>query len=73
MSVILRKIGNSDGVIIPKELLTRLNLKTGDELEMVEENGNLKLVPETTDLARQLKAARKAMRKYEVALRELAK
>ena len=31
MNVTIRKIGNSEGVIIPKEVLDRLGLKAGDQ------------------------------------------
>ncbi|CDZ56055.1 AbrB/MazE/SpoVT family DNA-binding domain-containing protein [Neorhizobium galegae] len=73
MNVIIRKIGNSEGIIIPKDVLDRMGLKAGDNLELREDNGNIALVPEQADLAEQLKAARLGMQKYRVALRELAK
>ncbi|MBW9087863.1 AbrB/MazE/SpoVT family DNA-binding domain-containing protein [Rhizobium wenxiniae] len=73
MNTTIRKIGNSEGVIIPKEILDRLGLKAGDNVEIREENGSISLVPEQADLAEQLKAARLGMEKYRVALRELAK
>lgn len=73
MNATIRKIGNSEGIIIPKEVLDRMGLKAGDILEIREENGNIALVPEEADLAEQLKAARLGMEKYKVALRELAK
>ncbi len=73
MNTTIRKIGNSEGVIIPKELLDRLGLKAGDNVEIREENGSIYLLPEQTDLAEQLKAARIGMEKYRLALRELAK
>ena len=73
MNVVIRKIGNSEGVIIPKEVLQRLGLKSGDALEIREVNGNIELVPERADLAEQLRAARLGMQKYRAALRELAK
>ncbi|MET3613038.1 putative addiction module antidote [Rhizobium aquaticum] len=73
MNVTIRKIGNSEGIIIPKEVLTRLGLKAGDTLEIAESNGGIELRPEQADLAEQLKAARIGMDKYRVALRELAK
>jgi putative addiction module antidote len=73
MNVTIRKIGNSEGVIIPKEVLDRMGLKAGDSLEIREEKGSLALVPEQADLSEQLKAARLGMQKYRVALRELAK
>lgn len=73
MDTTIRKIGNSEGIIIPKDVLDRLGLKAGDSLEIREENGSILLVPEQADLAEQLKAARLGMDKYRVALRELAK
>jgi putative addiction module antidote len=73
MNITIRKIGNSEGIIIPKDVLDRMGVKAGDELTLKEENGEIKLVPQDTDLAEQLKAARLGMEKYRVALRELAK
>lgn len=73
MNTTIRKIGNSEGIIIPKEVLDRLGLKAGDSVEIREENGSISLIPEQADLAEQLKAARLGMEKYRVALRELAK
>ena len=73
MNVTLRKIGNSEGIIIPKEVLDRLGLKAGDQFTLNETNGQIELVPEQAELAEQMKAARIAMEKYKVALRELAK
>lgn len=73
MNTTIRKIGNSEGIIIPKDILDRLGLKAGDNVEIREENGGISLVPEQADLTEQLKAARLGMEKYRVALRELAK
>ncbi|WP_454848940.1 AbrB/MazE/SpoVT family DNA-binding domain-containing protein [Rhizobium binxianense] len=73
MNVTIRKIGNSEGVIIPKEVLHRLGLSSGDSLELQEKDGSIQLVPESADLAEQMRAARIGMEKYRVALRELAK
>ena len=73
MNATIRKIGNSEGIIIPKDVLDRLGLKAGDTVEIREEGGCISLVPEQPDLAEQLKAARVGMQKYKVALRELAK
>jgi putative addiction module antidote len=73
MNVVIRKIGNSEGVIIPKELLHKLGLKSGDTLEIRVVDGAIELVPENADLAEQLRAARLGMQKYRIALRELAK
>jgi putative addiction module antidote len=73
MNITIRKIGNSEGVIIPKEVLDRLGLKAGDEFELKETGNTLELAPHKDDLAEQLRAARIGMKKYHVALRELAK
>lgn len=73
MNITIRKIGNSEGVIIPKDVLDRMGVKAGDELTLTEENGKINLIPQNADLADQLKAARLGMEKYRVALRELAK
>ncbi|PPJ47027.1 AbrB/MazE/SpoVT family DNA-binding domain-containing protein [Rhizobium sp. KAs_5_22] len=73
MNVIIRKIGNSEGIIIPKEILDRLGLKAGDKLDVEETDGGIRLTPEPADLAEQMEAAREGMKKYRIALRELAK
>lgn len=73
MNITIRKIGNSEGIIIPKDVLDRMGVKAGDELTLKEEDGKIQLVPQNADLAEQLKAARMGMEKYRVALRELAK
>lgn len=73
MEVIIRKIGNSEGVVIPKEVLERLGLKTGDLLNLTSDGGTITLNPVAADLSTQIEAARIGMEKYKVALRELAK
>ena len=73
MNITIRKIGNSEGIIIPKDVLDRMGVKAGDELTLKEESGQIQLIPQNTDLAEQLRAARMGMEKYRVALRELAK
>ena len=45
MNVTMRKIGNSEGVILPKEVLERLNLKAGDQLELIETSKELRCEP----------------------------
>ncbi|PAP94197.1 AbrB/MazE/SpoVT family DNA-binding domain-containing protein [Mesorhizobium wenxiniae] len=76
MNTIIRKIGNSEGVILPKEILDRLNLKAGDSIVIVQEGDELRL-RRTEDTAeefeRKMNIARERMKKYEVAYRALAK
>jgi putative addiction module antidote len=70
----IKKIGNSTGLILPKELLTRLGLKQGDSLFVSQlPDGGVKLTPRDPNFERGMDLARKAMRKYRNALRELAK
>lgn len=72
MNVTLRKIGNSEGVIIPKEALERLSLKAGDSLQLIETGKGFALEPVDDVFERQMAAARKIMDKYKVALQKLA-
>jgi len=72
MNTTIRKIGNSEGVILPKEILDHLNLKAGDQLEIVETSKGIALKPMDDSFERQMKAAREIMDKYKVALQKLA-
>ncbi|WP_320199459.1 AbrB/MazE/SpoVT family DNA-binding domain-containing protein [Agrobacterium sp. rho-13.3] len=78
MKVTVEKIGNSEGITIPAELMSRLGWKVGDVLELRADDKFIELtsardeLEATDDLDRQLIAARKAMRKYRVALSKLA-
>lgn len=76
MNVKIRKIGNSEGIIIPKELLDRHSLHAGDEVAILEDGEDLRIcrtVDERQEFERKMKIARERMKKYEVALRELAR
>ncbi|TPJ57339.1 AbrB/MazE/SpoVT family DNA-binding domain-containing protein [Mesorhizobium sp. B2-7-1] len=72
MNTTIRKIGNSEGVILPKELLDRMNMKAGDQLQIVETHKGIALEPVDDSFERQMEAARKVMDKYKVALQKLA-
>jgi putative addiction module antidote len=70
----IRKIGNSVGVILPKELLARLNLKEGDKFYPVEQpDGSLRLSPFNPKHARAMEIARKVMHEYRDTFAALAK
>ena len=73
MNLTVRRVGNSLGVILPKELLDQYGVKEGDELQVVEGRDAIELRPQNADLCEQLNAARLGMAKYRTALRELAK
>lgn len=72
MDVKLRRVGNSLGIIIPKELLDRYALREGDDLELLPEEHRLVLHISDVAFQRQIEAARGVMEKYRVALKKLA-
>ena len=70
----IRKIGNSVGLILPKELLARLRLQEGDVLHVVEQTERaFKLTPYNPKHAKAMGIARKAFRTYADTFKALAK
>jgi len=70
----IRKIGNSVGLILPKELLARLNLKEGDKLHIVEQTERgLKLSPYDPKHAKAMEIARRSFSTYADTYKALAK
>jgi putative addiction module antidote len=70
----VRPVGNSLGVVLPKEALARLNLKDGDILYLTETpDGSMRITPYDPAFETQMRAAREGMGQYRNALRELAK
>ena len=70
----VRKIGNSIGLILPKELLARLKLLEGDKLHVVEQTERgFKLSPYDPKHAKAMEIARRAFREYADTFRALAK
>lgn len=76
MNTVIRRIGNSEGVILPKELLTKLNLQAGDNVLVVQEGNELRLrrvEDSAEEFERKMAIARERMKKYEKVYRALAK
>jgi putative addiction module antidote len=69
----LTTIGNSLGVVLPKEALAKLHLEKGDTLFLTESPDGFRLTPYSPEFAKQMLAARKIMKKRRAVLRELAK
>lgn len=69
----LTQIGNSMGVILPKEVLARLKLEKGDPVYLTDSADGVRLTPHDPEFEAQMKAARQLMRSRRNALRELAK
>jgi putative addiction module antidote len=72
MTVKLTTIGNSTGIILPKELLEKLRVQKGDLLHVLETPGGISLTPLNTEFARQMDVAEGVMRKDRDLLRKLA-
>ena len=74
MKIEIRKIGNSDGLLLPKELMQRLDLKRGQELYVTElAGGGLQLSPYDPDFEETMKIADRTMDQYRDTLATLAK
>jgi len=69
----LTQIGNSVGVILPKELLAKLKLEKGDIVFATDAPGGVLLSAYNQKIERQLRLGREFMNEYRETLRELAK
>ena len=70
----LRKIGNSVGIVLPKEALAHLKVQEGDTVCVTEStDGSLRVSPTDPEVTRQLEVAQDLVRRYRNALRKLAK
>ncbi len=65
-------IGNSAGIILPKETLARLKLEKGDVICLSETPYGAHLTPYNDEFMRKLDSTERVMRKYRDALRKLA-
>ena len=72
-SVKVRKVGNSLGVILTKDVVESLGVVEGDELFAVRTPEGIRLTPYDPDFARVMKDTRDYMRRHRNALHELAK
>ena len=69
----LTQIGNSVGVILPKDMLARLKLEKGDTLHVTETPDGFRLTPHDPRFEAQMKQVRRIAKKRRAVLRELAK
>lgn len=65
-------IGNSTGIILPKEILEKLRVSKGDTLFAIETSKGIELTPFNPEVAEQMKFAEQVMREDRDALRKLA-
>ena len=74
MKIQIKKIGNSDGLILPKELMQRLDLKRGQRLHIVElAGGGFQVLPHDPDFEKTMDLADEIMDEYRDTLAALAK
>ncbi len=74
MKIEIKKIGNSDGVILPRELMQRLDLKRGQQLHITElAGGGFQALPYDPDFERTMEIAEEIMDEYRDTLAALAK
>ena len=74
MSAIVKitTVGSSVGIVLPKEILSKLHVEKGDSLYITETPDGVQLTPYDEKFARTMKVADKVMRKYRDTLRKLA-
>ncbi|MEM1194526.1 MAG: AbrB/MazE/SpoVT family DNA-binding domain-containing protein [Pseudomonadota bacterium] len=69
----ITKIGNSAGIILPKDILARLRVGPGDELYVSEAPDGIRLTATDPSFAEKMQVAERIMREDRDILRELAK
>jgi putative addiction module antidote len=70
----LRKVGNSVGIVLPKEALAKLNATEGDVVTLTDDvDGSLRIKASDPEFSRQMSIAEDIIKRYRNALRELAK
>lgn len=72
MELKITQIGNSLGVILPKELLARLKVEKGDSLHVLETKDGVELTPFDPELAEQMDVLDRVMRENKDLFHKLA-
>jgi putative addiction module antidote len=73
MPLKVTKIGNSVGLILPKDAVAQLNVAVGDTLYLTTSPDGFRITPYDPEFEIQMELAQKIMRERRDALRELAK
>lgn len=68
----IRKIGNSEGVILPKEILAKLHVREGDQVFISDIPGGIAIQAYDSEMASDMALAEEIMRENRNALRKLA-
>jgi putative addiction module antidote len=73
-TVEIKKIGNSSGIILPKDVMARMQIGVGDKLyATLTPDGGFRLTPYDPDFEKAMEVARRGIKRYRNALAELAK
>ncbi len=73
MEAKIRKVGNSLGLILPKQLVEELHLKTGDKLSVEKKGSGIELQPVDQEFEDWADAYRQLNKDYKDVLKELSK
>lgn len=73
MKARITQIGNSTGLILPKEIVDRLKVQKGDEVFLMETKNGFTVTPYDPEFEEQIAVASKGISKYRNALRALSK
>jgi putative addiction module antidote len=65
-------IGNSAGIILPKEVLAKLNVQKGDTLHLSETSSGFQISPYDEEFAAKMEVAEDVIRRYRDAFKKLA-
>jgi len=71
LKVKVTAVGNSMGILLPKEALNKMKVGKGDTLYLVENAEGFTITPYEQDFEVQMEAAEKVLKKYRNAFREL--
>jgi putative addiction module antidote len=72
LSAKVTTVGNSTGIVLPREVLAKLKVEKGDTVFFSETPSGINLTAYDETVARQMETARRMMRKYRNVLRKLA-
>lgn len=72
-TVRVRKVGNSLGILLTKDVIEVLGVTEGDQLFAVRTSDGIRLTPFDPDFATAIESTRDYMRRHRDAMHELAK
>ena len=73
LKVKITSVGNSMGILLPKEALNKMKADKGDTLYLVEGPEGYTLTPYQEDFEEQIEAAESVLKRYKNTLKALAK